>query len=353
MRPHALAAVGRHGADVRNPVLQRGQVTAHVVAPVAVHLLPPVHAQLEAAVADLALVDHHGRNTDVVGPVGGLRLDQVVGALHEEVGRDRQTAPEHVEVETDVGLLRRLPREVGVDGRTEVHEVRVGRTAHLRTVAVAVAVEDGIGVGIGHGAEVTHAAPRSTQLEQRHHVVLAEERLARNLPAAGHCGEVAALVALGQTARIVAAPRSGHEVTVVEAVRQTGHDGHVVVGIAVRVLGIGELRGVAQVLVGLGLVVEVAALHGEAALALLLGRGRDQGAHGVTAERIVVGQRILGTPVVVVVGVVRELVARVGLAGLGNAGREVLVEVVLVAVGEAAVEAQTRQHVLDRQLRGG
>ncbi len=345
--PHGLRAVLVGHADVRNPVLQDREVTADEVAPVLVDLLFPRSRELDAAVADLAQVDRRGAQTHGVGPARGLRLDQVVGALHEEVGRHREASAEHVEIQTQVGLLGGLPGEVVVAG-DGIDAVAVGRGVDLpRTVALAVDAQRGGAVGVADRTEVADAAPRCAQLEQRHDVVLGEEGLARNLPAAGYRGEVGTLAALGQTTGIVAAPRSGHEITVVEAVRQTGHQGDVVVGSVVAVGRIHVLGSLVEVLVHLALVLEAGGLDRERAAALLAGGGTHQGAHGVLAEGVVVGQHVLGLPVPEVGGAVLQAVGQVGLTRLGTHRIEALVEKVLVAVGEAAVE---RKDVGDGQV---
>ena len=77
----------------------------------------------------------------------------------------------------------------------------------------------------------------------------------------------------------------------------------------------------------------------------MVGRGREECAHGVLAESVVVGERVLRLPLVGAVGALGERVAAVGLTYFVATWREAFVEVRLQIVCEAAHELQARHYV--------
>ena len=77
----------------------------------------------------------------------------------------------------------------------------------------------------------------------------------------------------------------------------------------------------------------------------MVGCGREECAHGVLAEGIVVCKGVLCLPLVGAVGALGERVAAVGLTYFVATWREAFVEVRLQVVCEAAHELQARHYV--------
>ena len=201
-----------------------------MVVEVLVHGIVPGRYHFNTGVADLTLVHHHGVKADGLGPTHSLFLNQVESTLVIIVHGEGEAILEQVNVQTGIPLLGSLPGEVLVYGILEEPE-GAPVSAVLHTVDSAfvpgAAAQDGRFVIHIHGAQITYAAPGSTDLQEVHHVVLGEERFAGNLPGGGYGREVSVVMTLRQTAGIVTAIGSGHKVAVVIAVGSTGDKGHV------------------------------------------------------------------------------------------------------------------------------
>ena len=322
------------GADFRYLVVEVCEVGVYIVRPVA-YAVVPAEFKFHTLVAYFTEVDEHGVHTHGGRPVDALVLDEVEGALVEEVGAEGEAVVEGSEVKTEVPLFGSLPGEFVVDGGGEVGHVVPQRVAAHTVLCLfsprLVAQCTGL-VAVGNGFHVSDTSPRSAEFEQRELLGLGEPGFAGDFPSCGHCGEVAVVVGRIETSGIVAAPACGGKVAVGIRICCTGDDGHVGVHI-VEGIGGGGGAGVAQVLQAFALVAQALAFNEEAAALLLVGSGGEEESEGVDIlESLVVGQGVLGEPLAVAVSRYVEGVEFTRLALFGTAGREVLVVVVLIEI---------------------
>ena len=173
----------------------------------------------ETAVANFTHVHELSADTEVARPVHRLGLNQVVGALVVVVESYAEAVVQECCIDTQVELFRSFPSQVRIN-----HIVKVPHsapdTARFHTGLVEFVpsgfAEHGALVVVTDRTQVTYATPRSTNLEEVNGVGLREEAFVRNLPSGSYGREVAVVVALRQTACVVATERSGSEVAVVE-----------------------------------------------------------------------------------------------------------------------------------------
>ena len=313
-----------------------GEVAGHIVAEILAEVVPPGGDQFDTAVGDLTLVDLHGIAADGCRPTHGLVLDQVEGALVVKVHRDGETVSEHVDIDTAVQGLGSFPSQLIVDGvgrEPEGSEDLVGGdTVVGGFVPVGTAQRVGLVVP-ADGTEVTHAAPGSTELEEGDIIVLGEERLAGNLPRTGDGREVAVVMGIRQTAGIVTTIGGGHEVAVIEAVGDTADERNVAVHVeivAVDILGGSELHELHL----LGLIRKTDTVAAEAPLLLVVDGESAERTHGMLAERTVIGDGVLASPLEITGSAHAQPVTSLTLTNLRTTGAEGLGVAVVHVDGE-------------------
>ena len=294
--------------------------------------------QLEAVVVDAAHVLQGGREAGDHGY--GHVLQQVFGVAVEVFHRTAQPLVEEAEVQADVGVVARLPRQVGVGRGAD-------GSAGLPVVAVGVVYEAHVAVVVGGQGAVHAVGCAQAQVAQPARGALHEAFL-QHVPGAGHRPEVAPTVVGAQSRGAVAAVGAGQEVAFVVVIIHLGEDGHHGVSPAVARRGLHAGRG--DGVYGAG--GEVAAGGFGVVRRVLFGLEARHDAH-----RVAVGKslRIGGGggryPLLVVAA---ELAERAVVRRAVEVVGAVIVEVLHhgVVVGEDRAHVQPRQQVQGERLGG-
>ena len=173
-------------------------------------------AGLADVVENLAVTVHNGN---------GTRHQQVVRVGEVHVDRTAQTAVEELEVDTEVGRIGGLPKQVGVADTVARQVGRVGSIAsvapdildavgRVETVERHVTVDGIVTVGAVRETDLQHVDPRG---------VVLDEALLAEMPGNGCRGEESPFVVFGEGRERVGAARHRQQVFAVEAVIHTEH----------------------------------------------------------------------------------------------------------------------------------